>query len=404
MRTLTAFILAAALPLCAQTPRRLDTATFVVLGEGLAAGMADFGLHRAGQEKSFPALVAKQMGANFPQPLLEAPGLGHVPGQPRLPVRVPAPLQTTVRVQFPPPLFVFNLSVPGMTVAGALRDRPTPPLVHLDDMYQTTLNFILGFSPLLLGENLPLWSQVESAEQLNPTIALVALGYADVLDGATSGAPDRLPTVTAFRQAYDEILTRVSGRFPALLAANIPDPFDTAYFTRVSEAHRLIGAPPDVLRRLYGVEEGDWLTIHGLMAIGSQLETGEPESLPEGGLVRATAAAAIRQRVQALNAEITASAQAHQAALYDLAALFRRVRQSGFATGSRVLTADYLGGFYLLNGLFPGQTGHAAIANELLELINRSHATSFPLVDVAAAAAADPAGRYPAVRRQEASE
>ena len=63
----------------AQTRPRLDTTTFVVLGEGLAAGMADFGLTSVVQEKSFPAQMARQMGTCFikliwsPSPII--PGL-----------------------------------------------------------------------------------------------------------------------------------------------------------------------------------------------------------------------------------------------------------------------------------------------------------------------------------------
>src|SRR5688500_10652814 len=40
---------------------RLNTASFVVLGEGLAAGMADFSLSEETQRQSFPAQMARQM-------------------------------------------------------------------------------------------------------------------------------------------------------------------------------------------------------------------------------------------------------------------------------------------------------------------------------------------------------
>ena len=50
----------------AQQTRRLDTTTFVVLGEGLAAGMANFGLNEVVQDKSFPAQMARQMNTAFP--------------------------------------------------------------------------------------------------------------------------------------------------------------------------------------------------------------------------------------------------------------------------------------------------------------------------------------------------
>ena len=41
----------------------------------------------------------------------------------------------------------------------------------------------------------------------------------------------------------------------------------------------------------------------------------------------------------------------------------RGVKAQGLQAGPRRLTAGYLGGFYSLNGYYPGKTGHAAIAN-----------------------------------------
>ncbi|MBK9168819.1 MAG: hypothetical protein IPM24_15300 [Bryobacterales bacterium] len=85
--------------MAAQTQRPPNLTNFVVIGEGLAAGFANFSLHQVHQEKSFPSLMARQMGVgNFPQPLFQAPGLGNVPGFPGLPPRVPGNLQETVRV------------------------------------------------------------------------------------------------------------------------------------------------------------------------------------------------------------------------------------------------------------------------------------------------------------------
>jgi hypothetical protein len=56
-----------------------------------------------------------------------------------------------------------------------------------------------------------------------------------------------------------------------------------------------------------------------------------------------------------------------------------------------MLTADYLGGFYTLNGYCPGATGHALIANELLTMLNREFGAAFPAIDLASVMVADPA-------------
>jgi len=71
-----------------------------------------------------------------------------------------------------------------------------------------------------------------------------------------------------------------------------------------------------------------------------------------------------------------------------------QVRTNGVAIGSsQTVTADYLGGFYSLDGYYPGQVGQAVIANGMLSLLNATYKTSFPMVDLVAVAGADPAGR-----------
>ena len=54
-----------------------------------------------------------------------------------------------------------------------------------------------------------------------------------------------------------------------------------------------------------------------------------------------------------------------------------------------MITADYLGGFYSLDAVYPGATGHALIANDILTFLNQTYKRAFPLVNVAAIAAND---------------
>ena len=127
------FVLALISPLHSQT---LDTTTFVVMGEGLAAGMANFGLSSVVQNRSFPAQIAAQLKTAFPQPLIQPPGLGNVVGYPGGEVRVQAYPQGSVRQFYStdaskisaPPLFVLNMSVPGLTLADSISMRPVPPI------------------------------------------------------------------------------------------------------------------------------------------------------------------------------------------------------------------------------------------------------------------------------------
>ena len=381
----------------AQT-RRLDTTTFVVLGEGLAAGMADYTLHYTNQQASFPALVARQMNALFPQPLVQGPGFGQPLGYQQLPVRLPAYPQTSVRV-FPrepgqdnaPSLFIFNLSVPGMTVGDALARRPVTPLIHDDDPQQTFVNLILGFPSLILKNNVPRWTQMDYAEAMHPTLALVALGYHEAATALVERDVNRMPSPANFRAQYEQIVRRLRALHAEVVVTTIPDPVDSAYLTDVESAARLMRTPNFVFYVGYGMAPDDVITREGLTEIGIQFQRGRIREVSPGAILRGAALAPYRARVAALNAEIQNVARETGAVVYDMAALFRRVKTQGVAVGDRRVTAEYMSGFYSLDGLHPGRTGHALIANELISLMNSTYGRSFATVPVPQTAANDPA-------------
>ena len=144
--------------------------------------------------------MAQQMNTAFPQPLIQGSGIGNAPGFPAMPVRAPGPGQGAVRKDFPPTLFIFNLSVPGFRVEDAVGRRPGAPVIQQYDMQQTVTNLILGYPSLIL-HNKPLWTQLEYAKQMNPTFALVELGYYDVLEAAGDTIDDREPVGSIQRRA-----------------------------------------------------------------------------------------------------------------------------------------------------------------------------------------------------------
>ena len=373
--------------------RTLNATRFLVLGEGLAAGMTNFSLIEDDQRESFGAQMARQMRADFRQPLIQAPGLGDAPGFPRLPVRPPFDHQTTVLSEFPPSAPISNLSVPGMMLADALTRRPAPPLIHRDDAQQTAINFILGM-PGLLGSDAPLPTQVEYALEQKPTFAIVELGYAEVLEAATKGNPRLIPDTEAFRANYSRIVKALRDAGAEVVVTTIPDPMDTAHFSPIAAAARVVKLPPEALEQEFGLRGNDRVTVDGLTEIGYQLMSKRAAPLPAGSILSGSIASEISSRVQSLNVALTSLAAEHEAIVYDLCGLFRRVRKQGIAAGPRRLNADFLGGFYSLNGYYPGKTGHAHIANELIDLINRTYETAVDSINVDATIRTDAVAMY----------
>ena len=388
----------------------LDTTQFIVVGEGLAAGMADFALREVYQRESFPAQMARQMDAMLPQPLLQSPGIGSgAPGFAVLPPRLPGILQGSVRTPFPPYLFVFNLSVPGFRLADALSRRPVAPLIQQRDPEQTLTNFILGYPALIAGADLPLWTQAEYAARMQPTFVIVELGYYDVLEPAVEDDATQLPDVQTFSGDFARLLSELRQSSPEMLVLTIPDPFDTAFFTTLTGATRLVGADADIVMSRYKLQADDLLTPRGLMLLGNftlgdviidnPLFPGMASYYP-GTVVSGATRQAVTARVDELNAAIVSAAQAAGAGVYDLHALFRQVRQEGLRAGSKLLTADFLGGFYSLDGYYPGVTGQALIANELLQFLNARYGSSFQTIDLAQVALGDPTVRtIPTLRK-----
>ena len=387
---------------CAAAPGQtarppLDTTTFVVMGEGLAAGMANYGLSTVVQQYSFPAQIAKQMGTAFVQPLIQPPGIGDVIGYPGQEVKLQVYPQGSVRQFYKipdqkdeaPPLFVMNLSVPGFTLADATTVKPELPVARRN-MKQTVVNMLLGFPQLFL-EGAPLWTQFEYAKALNPTLVLVELGFYEALDAAVSGQPSRIPDPATFGQRYSAILAGLRAQNAEVIATTIPNPIDTAYFSSPLFAAQINVSPPFVILGGYQLTLEDYVTRNGLMAIANQFLSRAIGPLPAGSTMRASVAADITARVNALNAAIRSAATSNGAVVYDLNAFFRRIRTTGARVGNTNLTADYLGGFYSLDAVYPGPTGHALLANDVLAFINTTYGRSFPLVNPATIAANDQA-------------
>ncbi|HEY4572347.1 MAG TPA: hypothetical protein VIJ26_00220, partial [Thermoanaerobaculia bacterium] len=225
----------------------LDTATFVALGEGLAAGAGDFALWNDFQHWSFPAQMARQMRTALVQPLLQPPGIGNLPGFSPLPVVIPGLMQTTVREPWPPPAAVGNLSVPGFRLADALNLRPRLPLVHRDDARQTGANLILGLPELLDRTAGELPTQLELALRRAPSLALVALGYLEAIEAVVAGDLRRLPAPGRFRADCLRLLKPLREGGAEVLVMNVPDPVDTACVSSIEAAAQVVKVEPGLL-------------------------------------------------------------------------------------------------------------------------------------------------------------
>jgi hypothetical protein len=357
---------------------------------------------------SFPAQMARQMNTTFNQPLIQPPGIGNAPGFPTLPVRLPGVLQGSVREPFPPTTALLNnLSIPGAQLGDAMTRKPVFPLIQRDAQ-QTVINMILGYPAMIAPPPtfVPFLTQVEYANlAVKPTAVLVELGYYEVLTAAIADNPAALPDVNTFIATYADLLDALKVNGATVIATTIPDPFDSAYFTSMTNATAYLGPSPSLLGSLYGFAPDTYISPSGLSAIGNQIFSSlvYPPLLPAGVTVSGATATAVHSSIAALNSGITAAAQATGAGLYDLHGFIAGLNQNGLTVGSGQLTANYLGGIYSLDGYYPGFTGQAAIANDILSFINRTYKTAFPPIDLTTLLSSDPAVRLTPTARKKVS-
>jgi hypothetical protein len=368
---------------------RLDPDRIVVLGEGLAAGAGSFGLAEDSQHASFVAQAVRQMGGTLIVPYLQSPGIAGAPGYPLQPVILPALMQTTVVDEFPLRRRHQNIAVPGYEVADCLRRRPVSPLVHRDDARQTIANLVLGLPALTHEPGAERPTQLEYAVAGRPSLAIVVFGYAEALRAALSGSMSHVPEPGQWSRDYGQIVEALHGACAALVLATVPDPCETAVCLPLAAAARDLCVDPNELASAYALDADDCLTVRGVISVGGHLLKGPPLPLDAHQIVRGEVRRGVSEYVARLNAAIVRVAEQTGALVLDLHGIAARVRASGVDAGHRRLTADLFGGFYTLNGAYPGTAGHAVLANELLVLLNTAFGTSFPSIDVGSVAAGD---------------
>ncbi len=370
--------------------RGLDASTFVVLGDGFSAGMGHFALEGSFQATSLPALLAQAIGTELRQPLLQPPGLGDVIGLPPQPAIVPGIRQSTVLEELPRSSDLGNLSVPGFSFADALDLRPRAPLIDRACSRTTLANFILGLPDLQLGADHGR-TQAEYAHDRQPTLALVCLGYDQLLRAAVEQDATQLPT----GHQVEQLLTRLLQTLPAAtttLVTTVPDPLDSAYFSTPETAAAILKTTPEFLHRHWGVGADDLVHLPGLWAMGYQTMARQVGPLAESPILPAALAASVRATIADANTAVRAAAERAGAHVFDLHATVERVARQGLqatrGTTGHHLDAGYLGGLYLLNGAYPGPTLNAHLAAEMVAWIGQEFSsvavTAVPVDEIAA--------------------
>jgi lysophospholipase L1-like esterase len=383
---LRSLVLAAAVALLA-TPAfaQANFGKYVALGDSLTAAFASGGLHVDVQQRSYPALIARQAGVtDFQQPLAGAPGIPPLLAiagfNGASPVIVPRSANPGAPLNLTLPRPYDNLAVPGFDARDVLETRTGNPIIDL----------------VLRG----LGTQLELAAVQQPTFATVWIGNNDVLGAATSGIVIDGVTLTR-SEDFNQFFTIVTGTLlnvgAQMAFANIPDvtaiPFVNTLPPVVlnpATGDPVIGPNGQFIpligpQGLLGPNDKVLLTATTFLAQGIGIPaaiggTGQP--LPDSAVLSAAEVATIQARTAELNAVIAQRADDFGAALVDVHAFFDDVAANGFAAGGNIVyTTDFLtGGIFSYDGVHPSPMGYAVLANLFIEAINRHFGDNIPPV------------------------
>ncbi|MHC4106147.1 MAG: SGNH/GDSL hydrolase family protein [Planctomycetota bacterium] len=360
--------------------RRVDFSKVVFIGDSLTAGFQNGGLSEEGQIHGYAALIAQQAEFDITLPFISEPGI-----PPKLQLKNVEPLVIEPAEELGARINMLdqatNLAVPGQTVVDAISIRP--------GMGDPMTDVVLGLPGILNGISK---SQIEWAESMEPTFAFVWIGNNDVLGFAVSGGTVPTTPLEDFEQDYQELLDRLEATGADLVLANLPDVTAIAYFTSAEKLAELVGVDLAIIENFLKIQAGDLVTIEGLLLAGQILNApgSFPDGLPKDMVLDTDEVQQSREALKSFNQIIRREAYRRNIPLVNISRLFKRVGREGVPADGKLLSVNFLGGLFSLDGVHPTHTGYAVVANHFIRKLNFRYRARIPSVDIDEVAKNDP--------------
>lgn len=405
----------------AATHGSADFSRYIALGNSLTAGYADGGLYLAGQQNSYPSIIAKQMqavgGGTFTQPLFsadQANGSGYLKltgfNADGTPVTTPVTSNLAVRGVITVPTF-GNVTL-YTKYTGDINNYGVPGIKLLHITYAPYGNLNGYFERLLPGSaptNTTTYLDFVTAKPF--TFFTDWLGNNDALLYATTGgAGDVLTDKTTFAQLYNLSISRFTANGAKGAVATIPDVTSIPYFNTITIG-AILGAVQKAnpsVQALYVNALVSGTTYAPRAATANDLviltfptsKIGTPVSTPFGNLpygltpytpienqyvLDANEVAITKDYVTSYNNTIKSVAAAKGLAVFDAYTFLNNVKNNGLTVNGQNFTSAYIsGGIFSLDGVHLTPQGYAIVANEFIKAINSTYGSSIPLANISA--------------------
>jgi hypothetical protein len=410
--------LAIALPATAQ---QASLTTLVLVGDSEGAGYADNCLAKHSQIDSFGAIIARQAGVDFQQPLLDEPGIGGC-----LVLTSLAPSFTTKASVLKPLNFTLprpynNLAIGGCAM-GDLTKATTAANARPGTCAQT-IDLVLRNGPPV---NLNLGSPVDQALALNPTFVIVEMVGNDLLGAVLTGDIRDGVTITPVAQytidlnsAITKLKTKVLNGliFTTADVTNIPFATTIPPFLTSGGQLVLVGGQPVPLLGPKGCAAGVpacpmpantlvTLNAAGYLPSGFGIPCavfnalGVPAGAPQrancdkplpaaplgpsnpGVLIYASDVTLLRQRAADYNTAIQATATANGYTVFDTNAFLTSLKTGRDYGGITISAAFLTGGAISYDGFHLTSIGQAILADEVIKQLNRTYGMNTPEPDI----------------------
>lgn len=415
-------------------------ARYVAVGNSLTAGFMDGGLMMAGQQFSYPNLIAGQLGLNsstFTQPWIAAPGIGSstssdpatmvagvlyfngssiaILGEtPRTDIRSDLLLAVAQPTQY------HNLGVPGARIHDAQHSYDA--ISSGGNAFFDFINRAALFGNTSVESGYPGGGALvpvtyESASQFYQAVAkggaltTMWMGNNDILGPATSGEPAAgfgnpgSAGALAFQADYTSTLVMLAGGLaqrnhglkPTIVVANVPSVSSTPYFIPKATFDAYVTSRiGQVWPAGYTESNVQYVLFTALSWISSPAGGGGATVIPAALTLDAaettdvgTATVVYNTIIASVAAAVDASGTAN-VGVVDMNGLlaglsapqkthFLFLRGSGLSTAQAAATT-----LFSLDGIHPNSHGQGVMANAFIDVINALDASSIPHVNPAA--------------------
>ncbi len=392
--------------------RRGDLTRFVAVGDSLTAGVQNIGLEGSQQANGFAALIARQAGIPFVQPLVEFPGSpAYLTIYQNGPFPVTGPVAAPRMVgRLNPTAHPDNLAVPSFTVANALEYRPNasapynpgdrgPLVLGIPGPFVSPGMAACATNPMpdCVGSTM-----IELAKARKPTTTLVWIGNNDALIAGLFGDLRLLTPLEKFEADFSKLMDELESTGTDLIVGTIPDITAIPYFSSARDIASRYHLSRGELASKLNLAEGDYVRLSALPVIDAIVRGTTEGPLPAVCAppiyvlpqvpCRLTAADAevMQDRIKDFNKVIAKQTRTRSGVLVDTNKLVDQIAKRGYVVGNEKLTTNYLGGLFSLDGIHPSNTGYAVIANSFIREMNVRFRLQIPEVSVEKVWASDP--------------